>query len=91
MTWPTATEDQLNATTTSPTTKPAASAIEVTINGEPHTTSATTLSQVIGELDFTGIRVATALNGDFVPAAARDTTTLASGDKIEIVSARQGG
>jgi sulfur carrier protein len=35
--------------------------------------------------------VATALNGHFVAARARETTRLAHGDKIEIVAPRQGG
>lgn len=86
---PTATEDQLNATTTTTTT--ATRKIELTVNGEPHVTAATTLSALIGEFDFAGVRVATAVNGEFVPAMARETCVLGPGDKIEIVSARQGG
>ncbi|MBU2583487.1 MAG: sulfur carrier protein ThiS [Alphaproteobacteria bacterium] len=64
---------------------------EVLVNGEPHVTCAATLDALIDELDFAGLRVATALNGDFVPASTRVTTTLSPGDRIEIVSARQGG
>ncbi|MBU1211917.1 MAG: sulfur carrier protein ThiS [Alphaproteobacteria bacterium] len=84
-----ATEDQLTATTTTTTT--SATTFEVTVNGEPHATSAATLDALVGELDFAGVRVATAVNGDFVPAGAREKTPLEPGDKIEIVSARQGG
>lgn len=73
-------------------TKPAAAdTIEIIVNGEPHQTSAATLHALIGELDFAGVRVATAVNGDFVPASQRSDRALQAGDKIEVVSARQGG
>ena len=36
-------------------------------------------------------KVATALNGEFVPARARAATPLKEGDRIEIVAPRQGG
>ncbi|MEE8099661.1 MAG: MoaD/ThiS family protein [Hyphomicrobium sp.] len=35
--------------------------------------------------------MATARNGDFVPARVRGATQLAPGDRIEIVSPRHGG
>lgn len=76
---------------TADTTTKASSTFEVILNGQPHATSAGTLARLVGELDFAGIRVATALNGDFVPTTAREKTPLSPGDKIEIVSARQGG
>ena len=80
----------MNATTTAATTNTPAITIEVTVNGEPYATAAATLATLIGELDFAGVRVATAVNGDFVPAGAREKTPIEPGDKIEIVSARQG-
>ena len=36
-------------------------------------------------------KVATALNGDFVPERMRASTPVSPGDRVEIVSARQGG
>ena len=36
-------------------------------------------------------KVATALNGEFVPARAREATPVKDGDRIEIVAPRQGG
>ena len=36
-------------------------------------------------------KVATALNGEFVPARAREATSLKDGDRIEILAPRQGG
>lgn len=65
--------------------------LSVTLNGTSQETRAATLAGLVAEYGLDGTRVATALNGDFVPAAARATTPLAAGDRVEIVSARQGG
>lgn len=70
---------------------PQARPIGIIVNGEPKSTRAPTLATLIDELDFAGLRVATAVNGDFVPAGRRASCELAAGDRIEIVSARQGG
>jgi len=40
---------------------------------------------------FGETKIATAINGTFVPANARDTQILKTDDKIEIVTPRQGG
>lgn len=61
------------------------------VNGEAVTTAAETLEALLSESGYGGARVATALNGDFVPAVRRGQTRLADGDRVEIVSARQGG
>lgn len=61
------------------------------LNGEPTMVAARRLDAVLTELGFADVTVATALNGDFVPAAKRAATLLAAGDRIEVVSARQGG
>lgn len=65
--------------------------IEVLVNGEPTSTAAETLEALLIELDYSGKRVATAINGQFIPAVRRATSSLQPGDRIEIVSARQGG
>ena len=49
------------------------------------------LDGLLTEQGFAGLKVATALNGDFVPERAREVTKLTGGDRIEVVSARQGG
>ncbi len=67
------------------------SRLAVSVNGEPHTTEARTLAELVEEAGFAGTRVGTAVNGEFVPERARATTRLAQGDRIEIVSPRQGG
>lgn len=56
--------------------------------------TATTLSALLSELGYDaedGGPVATALNEVFVPASARDATTVAEGDRLEVLSPRQGG
>lgn len=64
---------------------------EMTVNGAAVATTARTLAALVAEQGFVGIKVATALNGEFVPERRRAETPLASGDRIEILSARQGG
>ena len=63
----------------------------IVLNGEPAETAAATLAELLAELGFAEAQVATALNGDFVPRAARAATRLGPGDRVEIVAPRQGG
>lgn len=64
---------------------------EIAVNGATLATAAETLAALVAEQGFAGVKVATALNGDFVPERARATTTIADGDRVEILSVRQGG
>lgn len=61
------------------------------INGDPRDIEAATLAEALAALDLSGARVATALNGTFVPADARPKTRLSPGDSLEIVAPMQGG
>ena len=61
------------------------------VNGEPREIAAGTLAEALAALDYGGAAVATALNGEFVPKRARETTRVSDGDRIEIVAPRQGG
>ena len=61
------------------------------VNGEPREIAAGTLAEALKALDYGEAKVATALNGEFVPARARVTTPVKEGDRIEIVAPRQGG
>lgn len=63
----------------------------VIVNGEEVVTSAPTLDALVAECGLDGAPVATARNGDFVPARVRAATLLEAGDHIEIVSPRHGG
>lgn len=65
--------------------------MKLTINGNPQDIEAATLADALVFLDLAEARVATALNGNFVPAAARSDTILSPGDSLEIVSPMQGG
>jgi sulfur carrier protein len=65
--------------------------ISLTVNGEACTTRAETLADLIAGENFGETRVATALNGVFVPFRARGNKRLEAGDRVEILSARQGG
>lgn len=65
--------------------------IRISVNGEAVETHATTLAALVDERGLAGQRVATAVNGDFVPASRRVDAILKPGDRIEIVSPRQGG
>lgn len=62
----------------------------ITLNGEARQTDAETLADLLAECDF-GTKVATALNGDFVPAGLRAATAIAENDRIEVVAPMQGG
>ncbi len=64
--------------------------MDITLNGEARQTAATTLADLLTEQGFTA-RVATARNGDFVPAGLRAATPINRGDRIEVLSAMQGG
>jgi sulfur carrier protein len=59
--------------------------MKIIVNGAAQEVGAATLAEALVELGYAG-----ALNGDFVPAAARDRA-LAAGDQLEILAPRQGG
>lgn len=66
----------------------------ITINGEPRDLPAPlAVAEVVSEL--TGGApprgVAVAVNGEVVPRAAWPSTTVADGDRVEVLSATQGG
>ncbi len=66
-------------------------AITLSVNGATKRVVAGTLADVLHQLEYGDAKCATAVNGDFVAATARDTVHLKNGDKLEIVTARQGG
>ena len=67
------------------------SPMQVVVNGKSVETAAKLLGDLLSEQAFAGRKVATAVNGAFVPEAGRANTALKPGDRIEIVSPRQGG
>lgn len=69
----------------------AAAEVALIVNGAPMRSACATLAELLVALDFDAVGVATAVNGDFVPQAARGQHVLAAGDQIEILAPRQGG
>jgi sulfur carrier protein len=69
----------------------AAPRVGIVVNGAKVETAAETLAALLDELGYGGARIATAVNGDFVPERGRAGRRLAAGDRIEIVAPRQGG
>ena len=65
--------------------------MKLVVNGEAREVRAATLAEALQSLDYGQAKVATALNGEFVPARAREVTPVKDGDRIEIVAPRQGG
>ena len=61
------------------------------VNGEAREVAAASLAEALQALDYGEAIVATALNGEFVPARLREATPVKPGDRIEIVAPRQGG
>ena len=61
------------------------------INGKAAHSGATTLDELLRELNLDEAVVATALNGQFVPKTLRQQTLLHAGDQIEIIAPMQGG
>ena len=61
------------------------------VNGEPREVAAASLAEALHALDYADAIVATALNGEFIPARRREATPVKPGDRIEILAPRQGG
>lgn len=61
------------------------------VNGERQMVSAATLDALLAELGYEPEFLATALNSEFIPADDRCACTLKDGDRVEILSPRQGG
>ena len=65
--------------------------MKIVLNGEVFESGAVTLADLLAELGQGEAKVATAVNEDFVPAARRAAHALHEGDRVEIVTPRQGG
>ena len=65
---------------------------ELKINGETRQfPDALTVAALIEQLGYAGKRIAVERNGEIVPKGLHATTTLVSGDQLEIVVAVGGG
>ena len=66
--------------------------LDLNINGEARQfAEALTVAGLIDQLGYAGKRIAIERNGEIVPKSQHATTTLASGDQLEIVVAVGGG
>lgn len=65
--------------------------VAIQVNGEPHTTTATTLHDWVLTQDATPESLATAVNGQFVPRTERAATVLRPGDHIVTFQPIEGG
>ncbi len=65
--------------------------MRILVNGEGRNIDATTLEAALAELGYAGTRVATAVDGDFVPASRRVACRLDENSAVEIVAPMQGG
>lgn len=68
------------------------SGVRVAVNGEERELDpGTTVTDLLQETMASADQVAVAINGDVVPRAKWDEAALAAGDRVEIVTAIQGG
>ena len=65
--------------------------MRILVNGASREIRAADLSSALEELGYGGAVVATAVNGEFVPAADRQAAALTEGDRIEVLAPMQGG
>lgn len=66
--------------------------LEISINGEARRFDSTlTLTELLDRLEMTGKKLAVEMNGEIVPKSQHATTSLNSGDRLEIVVAVGGG
>jgi sulfur carrier protein len=66
--------------------------MEVVINGTRHqVTDEMSLAQAVSLLTRSATGVAAAINGEVVRRAAWESTRLAAGDQVEVITAVQGG
>ncbi|WP_069300478.1 sulfur carrier protein ThiS [Neptunicoccus sediminis] len=65
--------------------------MKLQLNGAMIETQAVMLDGLLQEQGFTGAKIATAVNGEFVPAALRAAQSLNDGDRIEVLAPMQGG
>jgi sulfur carrier protein len=65
--------------------------MKIVVNGEARDVRAPDLAALLAELEFPPELVATAVNETFVRARERAGRALAEGDRVEILTPRQGG
>lgn len=65
--------------------------MKLQLNGASIETEVSTLAELLAAEGLGGAKVATAVNGEFVPVAVRADKILNAGDAIEVLAPMQGG
>ncbi|MBV8782818.1 MAG: sulfur carrier protein ThiS [Gammaproteobacteria bacterium] len=65
--------------------------MKIMVNGAWRELGAVRLAEALVELGYGERVIGTAVNGEFVAVAARATTPLADGDRLEVLAPVQGG
>jgi sulfur carrier protein len=65
--------------------------MKIVVNGEALETRAETVAGLLAELGYAGGWYATAVNSEVVTRDRRASTPIVDGDRIEILTPRQGG
>lgn len=65
--------------------------MRIVLNGKAREVTQERLDALLEELGYTGAKVATAVNGDFIARNIRAATRLKSGDRVEVIAPMQGG
>jgi sulfur carrier protein len=65
--------------------------MKILVNGVWRDTLAADVDTLLKEMGWGEAPVATALNGEFVPAGARGGARVADGDHLEVLAPMQGG
>lgn len=65
--------------------------MKLIVNGETVEARAPNLAALLAELGYEGDWIATAVNGEIVTAGRRQETPVAEGDRVEVLTPRQGG
>ena len=65
--------------------------MKIVLNGEVFEAQSSDLDTLLAELEYEPALVATAVNENFVRAKERAATPLCEGDRVEILTPRQGG
>jgi sulfur carrier protein len=64
----------------------------ITLNGQPREASTgSSLAELVAQLSDRTSGIAVAVNGEVVPRGSWSTAVLAAGDRVELVTAVQGG
>jgi sulfur carrier protein len=66
--------------------------MQITLNGQPQqATDDISLTELIGQVSDRTSGIAVALNSDVVPRSSWPDTTVRDGDRVDVVTAVQGG